>query len=180
MESQKPFQLEVVSVRLVKDAPVLSERKIEKPEDAIAVVGEVLSEMDREVVCVINLKADGTPINCNFVSMGAVNQAMAEPREIFKSTILSNAVSMIMVHNHPSGNLEPSRADTVMTDRILKLSHMAGIPLIDHVIVGGDNTKYFSFKEKDMMKIPDVVLTQDYRYLDFEDKVMVAEKGKSR
>lgn len=180
MESQKPFQLEVVSVRLVKDAPVLSERKIEKPEDAIAVVGEVLSEMDREVVCVINLKADGTPINCNFVSMGAVNQAMAEPREIFKSAILSNAVSMIMVHNHPSGNLEPSRADTVMTDRILKLSHMAGIPLIDHVIVGGDNTKYFSFKEKDMMKIPDVVLTQDYRYLDFEDKAMVAEKGKSR
>lgn len=180
MEGQKPFQLEVVSVRLVKDAPVLSERKIEKPEDAIAVVGEVLSEMDREVVCVINLKADGTPINCNFVSMGAVNQAMAEPREIFKSAILSNAVSMIMVHNHPSGNLEPSRADTVMTDRILKLSHMAGIPLIDHVIVGGDNTKYFSFKEKNMMQIPDMVLTQDYRYLDFEDKAMVAEKGKSR
>lgn len=180
MEEQKPFQLEVVSVRLVRDAPILSDRKIQKPEDAIAVVGEVLSEMDREVVCIINLKADGTPINCNFVSMGAVNQAMAEPREIFKSAILSNAVSMIMVHNHPSGNLEPSRADTVMTDRILKLSHMAGIPLIDHVIVGGDNTKYFSFKEKDMMKIPDVVLTQDYRYLDFEDKAMVAEKGKSR
>lgn len=180
MEEQKPFQLEVVSVRLVRDAPILSDRKIQKPEDAIAVVGEVLSEMDREVVCIINLKADGTPINCNFVSMGAVNQAMAEPREIFKSAILSNAVSMIMVHNHPSGNLEPSRADTVMTDRILKLSHMAGIPLIDHVIVGGDNTKYFSFKEKDMMKIPDVVLTQDYRYLDFEDKAMVAEKGRSR
>lgn len=180
MEEQKPFQLEVVSVRLVRDAPILSDRKIQKPEDAIAVVGEVLSEMDREVVCIINLKADGTPINCNFVSMGAVNQAMAEPREIFKSAILSSAVSMIMVHNHPSGNLEPSRADTVMTDRILKLSHMAGIPMIDHVIVGGDNTKYFSFKEKDMMKIPDVVLTQDYRYLDFEDQAMVAEKGRSR
>lgn len=180
MEEQKPFQLEVVSVRLVRDAPILSDRKIQKPEDAIAVVGEVLSEMDREVVCIINLKADGTPINCNFVSMGAVNQAMAEPREIFKSAILSNAVSMIMVHNHPSGSLEPSVADTIMTDRILKLSHMAGIPLIDHVIVGGDNTKYFSFKEKDMMKIPDVTLTQDYRYLDFEDKAMVAEKGRSR
>ncbi|MBO5473428.1 MAG: JAB domain-containing protein [Lachnospiraceae bacterium] len=180
MEGQKPFQLEVVSVRLVRDAPVLSQRKIEKPEDAIAVVGEVLSEMDREVVCVINLKADGTPINCNFVSMGAVNQAMAEPREIFKSAILSNAVSMIMVHNHPSGNLEPSKMDTIMTDRILKLSHMAGIPLVDHVIVGGDNTRYFSFKEKNMMKIPEVVLTQDYRYLDFEDKAMVAETGRSR
>ena len=180
MEGQKPFQLEVVSVRLVRDAPVLSQRKIEKPEDAIAVVGEVLSEMDREVVCVINLKANGTPINCNFVSMGAVNQAMAEPREIFKSAILSNAVSMIMVHNHPSGNLEPSKMDTIMTDRILKLSHMAGIPLVDHVIVGGDNTRYFSFKEKNMMKIPEVVLTQDYRYLDFEDKAMVAETGRSR
>lgn len=104
-----------------------------------------------QVVCVINLKSDGTPINCNFASMGAINQAIAEPRELFKSSILSNAAKMILVHNHPSGRLEPSKEDTIMTDRILKLSCLLGIPLDDHVIVGEDNSRYFSFREKEIL-----------------------------
>ena len=180
MEIQKPFQLDVVSVRLVRDAPIFSKQKITSPESALSVVGELLCEMDREVVCVINLKSDGTPINCNFASMGAINQAIAEPRELFKSAILSNASQMIMVHNHPSGNLEPSKEDTIITDRILKLSSLLGIPLTDHVIVGGDNTKYFSFKEKELLKMPKISLTQYYQHLDFEENAMVAERGKSR
>lgn len=180
MERQSPFPFEVVSVRLVRNAPVYSDRKITEPEDALAVVGEFLCEMDREMVCVINLKTDRTPINCSFVSMGAVNQAMAEPREVFKPAILSNAAFIIMVHNHPSGNLEPSENDTMITDRILKLSHWMGIPLLDHVIVGGDNTRYFSFKEKELLQMPKVMLAQNYNYLDFEDKAMVAEPGRSR
>lgn len=180
MEKQNPFQLDVVSVRLVRDAPIFSDIQIINPESAIAVVGELLCEMDREVVCIINLKSDGTPINCNFASMGAINQAIAEPREIFKSAVLSNAASMIMVHNHPSGNLEPSKEDTMITDRILKMSAYMGIPLIDHVIVGGDNTRYFSFKEKELLKTLKVSLTQNYHFLDFGNSAMVAERGKSR
>lgn len=180
MEKQNPFQLDVVSVRLVRDAPIFSDIQIINPESAIAVVGELLCEMDREVVCIINLKSDGTPINCNFASMGAINQAIAEPRELFKSAVLSNAASMIMVHNHPSGNLEPSKEDTMITDRILKMSAYMGIPLIDHVIVGGDNTRYFSFKEKELLKMPKVSLTHNYHFLDFGNSAMVAERGKSR
>lgn len=180
MGKQNPFQLDVVSVRLVRDAPVFSDTKITNPESAIAVVGELLYEMDREVVCIINLKSDGTPINCNFASMGAINQAIVEPREIFKSAVLSNAASMIMVHNHPSGNLEPSKEDTMITDRILKLASLIGIPLTDHVIVGGDNTRYFSFKAKELLKAPKVSLTQNYHYLEFGQSAMVAERGKSR
>ena len=180
MGKQNPFQLDVVSVRLVRDAPIFSEQKIVNPESAIAVVGELLCEMDREVVCIINLKSDGTPINCNIASMGAINQAIVEPREIFKSAILSNAAAMIMVHNHPSGNLEPSKEDTMITDRILTLSAYMGIPLKDHVIVGGDNSRYFSFKEKELLKVPKVSLTQNYQYLNFGQSAMVAERGKSR
>lgn len=115
MQDQEPFKLEVVSVRLVKDAPLFSDHKIKTPEDAIKVVGDFLCEMDREVLCVINLKSDGTPVNCNIVSMGAVNQTIAEPRELFKASILSNAAKMIIVHNHPSGELEPSRQDVLTT-----------------------------------------------------------------
>lgn len=100
MQGNKENQLEVVSVRLVKDTPLLSSHKIHNPEDAIAVVGELLCELDREVVCIINLKADGTPINCHFASMGAINESIVSPREIFKSSILSNAAGIIMIHNH--------------------------------------------------------------------------------
>lgn len=180
MEDQKAFQLDVVSVRLVRNAPIFSEQKITGPLEAVSLVGEMLCEMDREVVCIINLKSDGTPINCNFASMGAINLTVAEPRELFKSAILSNAARMIMVHNHLSGRLEPSKEDTVLTDRILKLSGLLGIPLSDHIIVGGDNSSYFSFKEKGILTMPKITLTQNYHYLDFEERSIVAEPGRSR
>ena len=180
MQEQNPFKLEVVSVRLVKDAPLFSEHRIITPEDAVKVVGDFLCEMDREVLCVINLKSDGTPINCSIVSMGAVNQTIAEPRELFKASILSNAAKMILVHNHPSGRLEPSRQDTMLTDRMLKLTDLMGIALTDHVIVGGDNSQYFSFYGKGLLEHPKIHLSTDYKALEFGDTAMVAEKGRAR
>ena len=177
---QEPFKLEVVSVRLVKDAPLFSNHKISTPADAVKVVGDFLCEMDREVLCVINLKSDNTPINCNIVSIGAVNQTIAEPRELFKASILSNAAQMIMVHNHLSSNLEPSKQDTMITDRMLKLTDMMGITLLDHVIVGGDNRQYFSFREKGLMQYSGIYLSTDYKTLNFEKAALVAEKGKAR
>lgn len=180
MQMQESFELEVVSIRLVKDAPLFSDHKIATPEDAVKVVGDFLCEMDREVLCVINLKSDGTPINCSIVSMGAVNQTIAEPREFFKASILSNAAQMIIVHNHPSGSLNPSKQDTRITDRMLKLTDLMGITLKDHVIVGGDNREYFSFHEKGLLEHPKIYLSTDYKTLDFGNTAMVAEKGKAR
>ena len=84
-------KLDVVSIRLVKDAPIMSDKPIGNPIAAVELLGKQLCDMDREVLCVINLKANGVPINCNFVSMGAVDQTVAHPRELFKSAILSNA-----------------------------------------------------------------------------------------
>lgn len=180
MPKKNEFKLKVVSVRLVKDAPLLSEKKIMKPEDAINVVGSVLSEMDREIICVINLKGDSTPINCHFASMGAVNQALAHPRELFKSSILSNAANMILVHNHPSSNLQPSKEDTIMTDRMIQLTELLGIPLLDHIIVGGDNREYFSFRAKGLLTNPTISLSTNYQTLDFPPADMVADQGKTR
>lgn len=178
MEKTAKHQLEVVSIRLVRDAPILSEHKIRCPEDAIAVVGEVLCDLDREVLCVINLKTDGTPINCHFASMGTISTSIACPRELFKSSILSNAASMILLHNHPSGsNLYPSKEDTVTTDTMLKLSQMMGITLLDHVIVGGDNRQYFSFRAKGMLHNPHMESCTDYHALQFESQ-HIAERGR--
>ena len=92
----------------------MSGHPVKSPEDAVKLIGQELCEMDREVVCIINLKSDGTPINCTFASMGALDRSVAHPRELLKATILSNASTMIMIHNHPSGNLDPSIEDSYL------------------------------------------------------------------
>ena len=160
-------KLNVVSIRLVEEQPLMSNTPIQSPEDAVKVLGDYLRGFDREVVCVINLRTDGIPVSCNFVSMGAVNECIAHPREIFKSAILSNATSMILLHSHPSGNLKPSKEDTIITDRMLKLSEILGIPLVDHIIVGGKNDSYFSFKEKQILDYQHNRLESDYNNLVF-------------
>lgn len=71
------YSLDVVSIRLVKDAPIMSDYRLVGVEDVAALMGGVLGDLDKEVVCVINLKADGTPINCNFASMGTVSRSLA-------------------------------------------------------------------------------------------------------
>ena len=177
--AKNPFKLEVVSVRLVKDSPILSKKNLTKPEEVVAVLGDIMCEFDREVIGVVNLKSDLTPINVHFASVGAINEAMAHPRELLKASILSNAASIMLIHCHPSGQLLPSKADTMMTDRMNKICELIGIPLIDHVIVGGDNREFFSFKEKGVIKNPNIVLATDYKTLTLGTG-FVAEKGKGR
>lgn len=167
-------KLDVVSIRLVKDAPLMSKIPIKEPEDAVHLIGEELCQMDREVLCVINLKTNGIPISCNFVTMGTLNQSLVHPREIFKSSILSNAQSMVIVHNHPSGKLDPSEDDTKITKRMVDLCDLMGIPLLDHIIVGGDNTEYFSFREREILPYSNIKLTTDYNEIEFSE-VKVAE-----
>ena len=174
---KNPFKLEVVSVRLVKDSPILSKKNLTKPEEVVAVLGDIMCEFDREVIGVVNLKSDLTPINVHFASVGAINEAMAHPRELLKASILSNAASIMLIHCHPSGQLLPSKADTMMTDRMNKICELIGIPLVDHVIVGGDNREFFSFKEKGVIKNPHIVLATDYKTLTLGTG-FVAEKGK--
>lgn len=166
--------MDVVTIRLVKEKSIMSNKPITQPIDAVELLGEKMCELDREVVCVINLRSDGVPINCNFVSIGAVNESIAHPREIFKSSILSNAASMIIIHNHPSGRLYPSKWDTMMTDRMLRLGELLGIPINDHIIVGGDNKSYFSFMENKMMEYEHNEYETNYKNL-VRERFAVAE-----
>ena len=137
MNNFKPVykgQLEMASIRLVKDAPIMSENEIHNAGDAVKLLGEYLCEMDREVLCIINVKTNGIPINCSICSIGVIDQTIAQPRELLKTAILSNAAGMIIMHNHPSGTLNPSKHDTMFTDQISKVCQMVGIPLLDHII----------------------------------------------
>lgn len=177
MGEENEYQFEKVSVRLVQDFPMYSDKPVSTPEDAIHVVGETLCEMDREVICIINLRADLCPINCTFASVGTVATAIIHPRDMLKASILSNASGIIMVHNHPVGVLTPSRDDVMATDRMQKVCELVGIPLHDHIIVGRDNRGYFSFKEKSVIKNQLSRYQEDYQYLKWEN-TEVAQKGR--
>ena len=140
-------KLEQVAIRMVEQPPLYSNEPMNNPDAAIRVMNEFLSQMDRELFCIVNLQADLTPINMNIVSVGSLNEALINPREIFKSAILSNAHSMMLIHNHPSGNLTPSTSDIQTTARMQELGELMGISLVDHIITGR-NGNYYSFRDK--------------------------------
>lgn len=160
LELNQENSLNQVAVRLIEEPPLYSDMPLKTPEDAIRVMGEWMKGLDREVVCVVNLQTDLRPINMNIVSMGVLDQSMIHPREIFKSAILSNAHSMLMLHNHPSGSLQPSLEDIRVTDRMEQVGMILGIPLADHVIIGRD-MQYYSFREKEILKMKEPVYAKD-------------------
>ena len=78
--------------------------------------------------------------------MGSLTNNLIHPREVFKGAILNNSASVALVHNHPSGDAEPSRDDLEITERIIKTGELIGIPVIDHMVIG--NGKYVSIKTR--------------------------------
>lgn len=143
-------ELKVVSIRLVDSPPLYSKKKLSSPEVVYQFLSDEFSNLDREIGCILNLKTNGEVINLNVVSMGSLNASVMEAREIFKSSILSNAASIILLHNHPSGELQPSKEDLNLTKRIELAGEILGIPLLDHIILG--QGEYMSFQEKGYMQ----------------------------
>lgn len=114
-------------------------------------VNHILREYDREVMCVICLNAKLQPVNMCICSMGAVDKAIASPREIMKTAILSNANGFIILHNHPGGSSQPSLEDIHVTDVMSKAGELLGIPLYDHIIAAAGSDEIYSFYEKGSM-----------------------------
>ena len=152
MSTTRPYKLDRVAIRMVKEPPLYSSEPLRSPEDAVRVIADMLKQYDREAFCIVNLRNDLSPINMNIVSTGTLNASLAHPREILKSAVLSNASATMLFHNHPSGILLPSRADIEITDRMQQLFAMADMPLLDHIIIGNGD-QYYSFKENSIMPI---------------------------
>ena len=144
-------KIEVVNIRMVKEPSLYSAEKIKSPEDALKVIADELATYDREVFAILNLKSNGQPINLNICSVGTLDSSMVSPREVFKSTILSNSAAFIAIHNHPSGSLSPSQEDKDVTKRLLACSELLGIKMLDHIIVAGDKAQMYSFKQEGML-----------------------------
>ena len=124
----KKYRVPQVAIRMVKMPPLISKEPMNTSQAAIRIMNDTLKEFDREALVVVNLKNDLKPINVNFVSMGTLNASLAHPREILKSSILSNAACIMLFHNHPSGDLSPSSDDVAVTDQLQRI-------LIDRVLV---------------------------------------------
>lgn len=140
------YKLQRVYIKLMETQPLYSAEPIDSPKAAVKAAGEEIRFLDRETVIVINLQTDKTPININTVSIGSLSSASVHPREIFKTAILSNAASIIMLHNHPSGNIKPSLEDLEITERIKSAGDIIGIELLDHIIIGRKGKDYSILK----------------------------------
>ena len=164
--------LRQVGIRLIEEPPLLSSEPMSSPEAAVRVLGEWLREMDRELFCVVNMNSNLTPINMNVVSMGALNVTYVNPRETMKSAILSNSAYMMLIHNHPSGSLTPSKDDIKMTDQIQSAASLMGIPVLDHIIVG-KYQEFFSLRENNIFSFRnDIQYASDISKLQWTQQVM--------
>jgi len=138
------MQLEFVRCKLVKDKTI--RYKCSTPRDvtelAVEIAKRLIGDADREYCLVLSLGTDNTVLNASIVSIGSVSQAIVNPREVFKTAILSNASKIIFVHNHPSGDPTPSGIDYDTVDRLKKAGEILGIQLVDAVIIGDG---YYSF-----------------------------------
>lgn len=145
------YQLKQVDVRLkLMDGPsYYSQTPLQNPADAAMVMRDVLKELDREWVCVVNMDNHLKPVNFNVVSIGSINASLAPVQNILKSAMLSNCNNMMLLHNHPSGETEPSREDMQLTKRVSEAAKLMDMSVIDHLIVGGQNGDLYSIREHD-------------------------------
>jgi DNA repair protein RadC len=111
-------------------------RTVRCPEDAAGLVMEDMKHLDREHFRVILLDSKNTVISVETVSVGTVNASIVHPREALRPALEKSATSMVLVHNHPTGSVAPSREDILITKRFEKCGRILGIDILDHIIIG--------------------------------------------
>ena len=127
-------------------------RKISEPADAVAAFNAVfhMNEESQELFAVLFLNVRNVIVGVHLISRGSVDAAVAHPREIFKAALLHNASNILVAHNHPSGDVNPSREDDVLTKQLTKSGSILGIPVLDHVIIGDDS--FYSYREANRLE----------------------------
>lgn len=120
--------------------------KIKEPETIYSHFAPKLSHLKHEEFYLLSLNAANRLIRCTLISKGILNASLVHPREVFKTAILESAASVILLHNHPSGEVLPSFEDESITKRLIEAGQLLNIPVLDHIIVGGRG--YYSFREE--------------------------------
>lgn len=146
--------MEQVRIKLIRDND-RNYKEITSLEKAVLFISDLIKDADREMLIAVNFDSRKKPLNYTVVSIGSLSSSIVHAREVFKAAILSNADSLMLFHNHPTGVAEPSLDDALTTMKILKAGNLLGIPLIDHIIVGTDGC--YSFRDKGLMDDEEVL-----------------------
>jgi DNA repair protein RadC len=138
-----------MSRRIQSQSKLFSSNKITSPTDIAEIFIPILRDEVKEKFIVVCLNSANKVIKNETISIGNLNSSVVHPREIFKVAIDSLSASIILIHNHPSGNLEPSNEDISITKKIVEAGKIMDIPVFDHIIIAGDT--FTSFVEKRLL-----------------------------
>jgi DNA repair protein RadC len=149
----KSASVPVYKVTLVREGRVSCyQQQIRSSADASTLLHTYLADVDREHFAIILLNQKNRVVGVNTVSIGSLTASVVHPREVFKPAILSNAAAIILAHNHPSGQPQPSQEDRVLTVRLVAAGKLLGISVLDHVIIGDGTSAYFSFADEGLLQ----------------------------
>jgi DNA repair protein RadC len=135
-----------ISRRILSQNKNFSEKKITSPQDVAEMFIPLLKDELKEKFILICLNSANKIIKYDIISIGNLNSSIVHPREIFKAAIENSSASVILMHNHPSGNPEPSSEDISITKKLVEAGKMLDIPVFDHIILAGNH--YTSFVER--------------------------------
>jgi DNA repair protein RadC len=127
----------------------LEKKKITSSRDAFEIMHPILSDNNYEEFWIITLNRGNMIKNTFRISEGSLAGTVADPKKIFKTALDDNAASVILCHNHPSGNTSPSKKDQEITSKCKSAGLFLDMPVIDHIIIAGD--KYFSFADEGLL-----------------------------
>lgn len=145
------YRIPIYQVRLVRDGSQAADRKkVDCAATAARVLHQYLDGADREHFVVLLLDTQNQIIGIHTVTVGTLDASLVHPREVFKPAILANASSVLLAHNHPSGDPTPSAEDRSITRQLRSAGELIGIDVLDHVVVG-DGSRYVSLSEAGLM-----------------------------
>lgn len=148
-------ELQKNKLRALKNIIIFSKKenmkknKIKNPWDVYKYFIDEMGYLEKEIFKIVLLNTKSEIIEDIDISIGTLTSSLVHPREVFREAIRKSSHSIILVHNHPSGSIEPSVEDKNTTQRLINVGQIVGIDVLDHIIIGGDS--YFSFKENGIM-----------------------------
>lgn len=146
----------VYRVSLVKDESVsFDHKRLNNSKEAQGLIQQLIrvqGQPDREQFCILMLNAKNEIIGLNIVSIGGLSSAPGHPREVLKPAILANSAALILCHNHPSNDVEPSAEDLAITKQIVRAADLLGITVHEHIIITMDDDRYYSFADNGIIK----------------------------
>ena len=125
-------------------SPLLPGEKLQSPEQVFGAFGARLRHVRQELFFVLLLDSRHRLIREVEVSRGSLNQSLVHPREVFAPALREAAAAILVVHNHPSGDPDPSREDHEVTRRLAQAGEILGVRLVDHVVIGGESYRSFA------------------------------------